>query len=172
METTRVCRSCKRERPFKRFSKFTKNGKEYRRHICHACKQRIERRDPKVRARYNVAQSRQRENNPVRFIWTDSRKTDRKKGRENDLTKEFIEEQISKGCSYCGETELRMTMDRIDNNLGHMQDNVVPACIRCNYIRGTVPYEAWLCLKPGLRRARKQGLFGDWTGQTRQRKTP
>jgi hypothetical protein len=169
MGSTKPCQVCERERPLGRFSKFTKNGKEYRRNICHACKQRIERRDPRVRARYNAAQARQRKNNPVRSIWTDSRKTDRKKNRENDLTKEFIAEQIAKGCSYCGETKIRMTLDRIDNTRGHTMDNVVPACIRCNYVRGNMPYEAWLRLRAGLRKARREGLFGDWTGQVRHK---
>lgn len=102
-----------------------------------------------------------------RWILEDSRGTDRKHGRKNDLTKKHIEEQIAKGCSYCGEKELRMTLDRIDNNEGHTQNNTTPACIRCNYIRRNMPYEAWLCLKPGLRKARKQGLFGDWVGRAR-----
>jgi hypothetical protein len=60
-----------------------------------------------------------------------------------------------------------MTLDRKDNDRGHTQDNVVPACIRCNYIRRHTPYEAWLCMVPGVRRARKEGFFGDWTGRTR-----
>ena len=57
-----------------------------------------------------------------------------------------------------------MSLDRVDNSLGHTKANVIACCIRCNFIRGTMPYEAWRCLIPGVRRAYKLGLFGTWTG--------
>src|SRR5579862_8733161 len=96
--------------------------------------------------------------NVARWIYKDSRQSDRKSGLENDLTKEFIEAAIAGGCTYCGETALRMTLDRIDNARGHTQDNVVAACIRCNYLRRSVPYAAWLVIAPAVRQAREQGL--------------
>lgn len=99
------------------------------------------------------------------WIWRDSRRSDRKHGRLNNLTKQFIADLISSGCIYCGETKLRMTLDRVDNNLGHLQDNVVPCCIRCNYIRRDMPHEAWLFLRAGLREARERAAFGNWTGR-------
>lgn len=100
-------------------------------------------------------------------ICEDSRKSDKKNNRDNDLTKEFIESLIKTGCSYCSETKLRMTLDRINNNLGHLQSNVVSACLRCNLARGDMPYEAWLCLVPGMRMAREKGLFGSWQGRVK-----
>lgn len=103
----------------------------------------------------------------ARFILREARRSDRLRGRTCDLTKEQIESLIAGGCSYCGETGLRMTLDRIDNAEGHTRENVVPACIRCNYARRDMPYEAWLCLVDGMRRARRLGLFGRWTGRTR-----
>jgi len=81
------------------------------------------------------------------------------------MTVEFIQNLISQGCIYCGETTLRMTLDRKDNDLAHVKTNVVPACIRCNYARGNMPYEAWLFLAPGMRAAREAGVFGDWVGR-------
>lgn len=88
--------------------------------------------------------------------------TDRKQGRDCNLTKEFVDEQLCKACTYCGETDLLMTLDRIDNSRGHTTDNVLPACIRCNMFRRDMPFEAWMCLVPGLRLARTQELFGSW----------
>ena len=108
--------------------------------------------------------------NPAKLaqtIITDCKGSDVKHNRENDLTKEFVENMILLGCMYCGETELRITLDRIDNSKGHLEGNVVPACIRCNYARGSMPIEAWECLIPGLTEAREKGLFGDWTGRCR-----
>lgn len=102
-----------------------------------------------------------------KYILQDSRSCDKKKGHENDLTKEYIEAEIAKGCTYCGEERIRITLDRIDNSLGHLENNVLPACIRCNYVRGNMPYEAWLVVASGMERARKQGLFGSWEGRCR-----
>jgi hypothetical protein len=101
----------------------------------------------------------------ARWIMTDSRKADQKHGHVFDLTKDWVADKISQGCEYCGETSLRMTLDRVDNNRGHTKDNVVPACIRCNYIRRDMPYDAWLKVAPGMRQARLAGAFGDWTGR-------
>jgi len=102
-----------------------------------------------------------------KFIYVDSRQADRKASRENDLTKEFILAEIIKGCAYCGEMTIRMTLDRKDNDKGHTQDNVVPACIRCNFTRKNMPYEAWLVIAKGMRQAREAGLFQGWTGRAR-----
>ena len=103
----------------------------------------------------------------ARFILWEARRSDKSRGLCCDLSKEEIETLIANGCSYCGETQLRMTLDRIDNSKGHILSNVVPACIRCNYARRDMPYEAWLCLVEGMKRARELSLFGGWTGRTR-----
>lgn len=103
----------------------------------------------------------------ARFIVEDSRRSDKKASRENDLETEWVNRQIADGCTYCGEQNLRMTLDRIDNTLGHLQSNVVPACIRCNYLRRDMPYQAWQKLVPAIKAAREQNLFGDWTGRCR-----
>lgn len=105
------------------------------------------------------------------FILQDSRGIDRKKGLRNDLTLELIEKKIKRGCSYCGEAKLRMTLDRIDNAKGHSKENVRAACIRCNYARGNMPYAAWLCLVEGMRQARLKGLFGTWIGRLNRPKS-
>lgn len=106
--------------------------------------------------------------NQERWILEDSRRDDRRRrGVENDLDIQFIRDAIKKGCSYCGERQLRMTLDRIDNGLPHTKANVVPACIRCNYTRKNMPYAAWLVIAPKMREARELGLFGTWTGRGR-----
>lgn len=114
--------------------------------------------------------SRTKAEDTWRWILEDSRRSDRCYGRQNNLSREFVESSIKNGCIYCGETQLRMTLDRIDNEKGHTRDNVVPSCIRCNYTRRDIPYEAWLVIAPGMRRAREAGLFGGWTGQVRRQK--
>lgn len=101
-------------------------------------------------------------------IWKDSRQFDRKRGLENDLTVSVVNSLIASPCSYCGEDRLKKTLDRIDNSKGHLQSNVVVACIRCNYLRRDMPYEAWMCIVPGVAKTRASGLFGQWTGEVRK----
>lgn len=71
---------------------------------------------------------------------------------------------IANGCDYCGNHSIRMTMDRIDNSKGHTITNVVPACYRCNMIRGNMPYEAWLNMVPALKDTIEKGLLDGWLG--------
>lgn len=106
------------------------------------------------------------ENTP-RWILEDSRKSDKLKNLLNNMDVVFIANTIQNGCHYCGETKLRMTLDRIDNDKGHTKDNVLPACIRCNYMRRSMPYQAWDHIKTSVRSAKELGLFGDWTGRCR-----
>lgn len=157
-QETRICRIC--EKP-KLLSSFGLTGRlRYRRRVCHSCRTPS---TPKRREIVNKRQrNRRREDVPLAILY-DSRSWDKKKGFEgNDLTIDFIVRSISKGCVYCGEDRLRMTLDRVDGTLAHTQDNVVVCCIRCNYLRGSMPYAAWLHLVPSIKEARDKGLFGDW----------
>lgn len=162
-----ICNKCKK--PKSDFEK--RSDRDTYRKTCKEC--RATRRRERTQNNYKCNKTRissynkdKRKTNPLRFILEDSRRSDKKKGLENDITKEFLESVIDGyGCKYCGETRIRMTLDRIDNSLGHLQSNVIPACIRCNLARGSMPYMAWLHLVPSMREARELGLFGDWNGK-------
>lgn len=171
--STKYCTHCKQEKPVSEFGTRVVNGKRYPTTNCAKCK--YERSKPNRVRRYSendVAYNRDRDarrkqeraagTNLAQYVWEDCRKSDRKRGFENDLDREFIREKLACACSYCGDTETRMTLDRIVNTKGHTKDNVVPACYRCNLIRRDMPYEAWLMLVDALRAARLQGLFGEW----------
>jgi len=96
-------------------------------------------------------------------IFYDSRGNDKKNNRDNNLTVQFIKEKLSVGvCSYCNSNEYKLTLDRIDNKIGHTVDNVVVACVLCNLIRNSMPYEAWLHIVPSVRSAKELGLFDSW----------
>lgn len=168
---TKVCRMCRLPKPLRSFV-FVRPGT--RRSTCIQCRKSTDSQNNFERVRresvkaYERTKERRRAGEDVaRWILVDSRRSDRKKGLQNDLTREWIEQVIASGCCYCGETTLRMTLDRKDNMSGHVRDNLVPACIRCNYARGSMPYAAWLCLVPGVRKARADGLFESWTGRCR-----
>jgi hypothetical protein len=98
---------------------------------------------------------------------SDSRKADRKRSWTSDLTLELVEQLLTLPCSYCGDSKGRMTLDRVDNSIGHLASNLVPACLRCNYVRRDMPYQAWLIVARGMKEANEKGLFGSWWGRAR-----
>jgi len=124
------------------------------------------------RERQKLTNRARRRTHVAECIFVDCRVSDRKKGRDNDLDLEFVRKIIAQPCAYCGETEIRISLDRIDNALGHTKANVIQACERCNYFRRDMPYDAWLVIARAMRRARKKGLFGDWTGGIHRRTNP
>lgn len=168
-----MCQTCKAMKELHEMESFSKSGKIYYRNSCRKCRSIISTRwkitHPQKyqegQAKIMAERSRQRLNleEQDKFIFWDSRGADRRNGLCNDITRELIRELISDGCRYCGEKNIRMTLDRIDNSKGHTKDNVVPACIRCNYIRRDMPYEAWVIIASKIREAREKGLFGEWT---------
>ena len=115
------------------------------------------------RQREKARQDRQNENNRARFLLKDSRKSDKKKGYSNTLTLEHIQEALHQDCTYCGDNTTLMTLDRIDNTIGHTIDNVLPCCYRCNNIRGNMPYAAWIEIVPAVKMVFEKGLFNEWT---------
>jgi hypothetical protein len=174
MSDTKQCTKCKDEYPESDFTTRTRNGRITRSSWCKPCKRQIS-RDKRRAGDWSKPSDEQLElwrlkgiedradvSKRGRFILEDSRKSDRRRGFDNDLTRGAIEKLISRPCSYCEGTGDRMTLDRIDNDIGHTQANVVPACYRCNIVRGSMPYEAWLVLAPSMKVARENGLFGDW----------
>lgn len=86
----------------------------------------------------------------------------KRRGYEFGLTKERYTELILQNCHYCG-VEPNMTftygqgasltdysefkyhgVDRIDNNIGYIEGNVVPCCKICNNSKSTLTLEEWI----------------------------
>lgn len=174
MKLSKTCSGCKVEKNIDEFgTKKGENGAIYAKCYCRPCsnlrrKQYKDSTEVKRRSKANQLKRNKelrKTLRPAQIIVEDSRAQDRLKGYENDLNKAFVEEMIAKPCAFCCDDTTRMTMDRIDNSLGHLQSNVIQACIRCNLTRGNMPYEAWLMVSKGMREAREAGLFGDWKGR-------
>lgn len=89
-----------------------------------------------------------------------------------DLDRDFVKDLIQNGCKYCEAKNIQMSLDRIDNNKGYTRDNVNPSCIRCNHIRGSMPYEAWREIYPSIRRAYELGLLSDWWIDSKRNNKP
>lgn len=116
--------------------------------------------------------SRKNSANRYKWVYTDTKASDLKRGLTFDLTKEQVKTLIETSCTYCGSVELKMTLDRINNSLGHTISNVISSCIRCNYLRRDMPYEAWIELVPHIKAVYERGLFGNWTGGPHKTKNP
>lgn len=153
---------------------FDKTDRGYLYSYCKKCRRkqnllarrkRYQRPDVKLQKSVVNKSRRQDPEKRANIIAIDSKSSDKKHNRQYDLTIDKIKELISKPCSYCEDCTLQMTLDRVNNNIGHIESNVVPACIRCNLIRKAMPYEAWICLLPGLKEALQKDLFGVWLGK-------
>jgi hypothetical protein len=58
------------------------------------------------------------------------------RGLTFDLTLEQFETFWNKPCSYCGSAILTIGLDRIDNKVGYILDNLVSCCWPCNRLKG------------------------------------
>lgn len=79
--------------------------------------------------------SEQRQKDKISKMLSSYRIKDIRKKFENDLTFDWVRDNIFyENCFYCG-TDKKIGCDRIDNSKGHTVDNVVPCCYRCNVVR-------------------------------------
>lgn len=167
----KVCSSCKFPKQVSDFSTRTVVGEKYPMSVCRSCdvlRPKQEKKESWTRRSRErmLRESRDRRGGVDRDKWIvqDAQKSDKKYGRENDLSREFVQDLIRNGCAYCGadKGKVKMTLDRIDNGKGHLKTNVVPACLSCNIMRGTFPYEAWLIVAKAIRHVRSEGLLDGW----------
>jgi hypothetical protein len=181
MTTIRICRECGQEKDLETgfYRTRIRNGVPHYATICKTCRDKqakawqrthpenMRARDARIYAKRKA--SRQNPADRARWVLEDCVRSDRKKGHTNDLTYDFVAAQIARGCIYCGSTD-RVGLDRVNNALGHMQRNVLPACTVCNYFRRDMPFAAWLRIAPVLRQAKEDGLLSGWNPTTRKRR--
>jgi hypothetical protein len=174
-----TCKHCGLSEPEVSFYIKREGNRSYRRFICSTCDIVYRKKYPRKEDAKSQSVKRSRARRKVdrtapelryKYIYTDSRRSDKVHGRENDLDKAFIKSELENGCIYCGDTNSYMTLDRIDNYIGHLKSNVLPACVRCNYIRRDMPALAWAMIVPGVRRARELGYLDGWHCGTRSNK--
>ena len=135
------CNICEIEKP-NTSEFFPRTGKlpplAHLKHTCKVCKSAIQKdkrdgeskQERKIRLNRKVRSSMA---NKGTFRKGSYRAIDKKKGRNNDLTTDFVNESLSKPCIYCGFQSTGL--DRIDNNEGHTMSNCVPCCKECNTAR-------------------------------------
>ena len=130
--THKICCICKCEKPISDFY-FLKTENRLSSYCKYCDSHRKKNLNPKKLIRNKEkAKILYRENKPF-FVLKDYRKYDKKRGFINDLTIEYVSEQLERPCVYCGYPSTGL--DRIENTLGHMRSNCVPCCRECNVAR-------------------------------------
>ena len=167
----KTCSKCKEEKSIENFQQIVKKGRIYHRGACESCRYKMRRwyyeNNPEVWERRKAIENKQRQaarqdkTTRAKFIVRDAKGSDRKKGFDNDLTIEFVQALIQNGCAYCTSQE-KLSLDRIDNTIGHTQNNVQPCCWSCNYIRRDMPWEAWKIVSKAVKEATERGLLQNW----------
>ena len=69
----------------------------------------------------------------------------KRRGHNWDLTKKKFVELWENNCYYCNDAHT-FGIDRIDNNIGYYDSNVVSCCSTCNYAKGTMSTDAFLLM--------------------------
>lgn len=90
--------------------------------------------DPEYLAKRRASGKKYREKNREIGLLNNYKRIDEKRGLTNDLTLEVLFSLVSRPCTYCGDME-KIGRDRINNDEGHSQGNVVPCCPQCNKAR-------------------------------------
>lgn len=85
-----------------------------------------------------------------------------------DMTLDLFGERVGNTCIYCGAepsckikfrpNELYTGLDRLDSSQGYTDDNVVPCCKICNFMKMTLSYEEFL--RHILTIYKHRGLYG------------
>lgn len=67
--------------------------------------------------------------------YMDCRRGAEKRGLLFEITKDRYMKIISSDCFYCGCAPGRTGVDRFDNSIGYIDENVVPSCMSCNRMK-------------------------------------
>jgi len=138
----RICKDCKLPKAIEEFNLHS-HGKETRRRYCSECERE---------------RARQRSHTPHER-WMHSKRRAAKSGQVWNVTFEAFDKLLSKCCHYCG-GQLNGTgcgLDRIDNDEGYVETNVVPCCKQCNIVKNSFfSYDEMMLLAPTLTQIRER----------------
>jgi hypothetical protein len=59
----------------------------------------------------------------------------KKRGLLFELTLDYFKENWNKNCYYCGEVINGIGLDRVDNSIGYIKENIVNCCPMCNRMK-------------------------------------
>jgi hypothetical protein len=100
--------------------------------------------DPEYAERCREAERRYKERHPEQHRFSTYRSVSKRRGLAFDLNMDVFGELVASDCFYCGEPPDPVNgIDRIDNEVGYEEDNVVSCCKRCNWAKGQGTFESF-----------------------------
>ena len=93
------------------------------------------------KAEYAARRAKWRKDNPVRTKFLYAKADAKRRGLEFSVTNEYLHSIWLKGCSYCSKellSEKGISADRLNNDLGYTEANIVPCCGTCNSIKSNI----------------------------------
>lgn len=110
------------------------NGIEYRKRVAATAKEWRKKNPEKMEKQYKDVKL-----NPNRHYYNYKRSAE-VRGLVFEMTQEEAKKFFESDCYYCCEkvTTKLMGIDRVDNNKDYINDNIVPCCAMCNYMKNTL----------------------------------
>lgn len=125
----KTCRLCGESRPIEsfrfdlvRWGKHRQYSKRYRRHECASCRKKVA---------HEYART------PIGKFST-YRRDAKRRGIEFSITPELFKSKWGKPCFYCGGDISLIGLDRVNNDLGYVDGNVVSCCRACNAMKSAM----------------------------------
>lgn len=107
-------------------------------------------KDRKNDLRYRIAQDQRRDvaDRTPQMRFNRAKRNAKRRGLEFSIPFSFFQRHLQKPCFYCGELKIEQSgwMDRIDNAVGYIKKNILPACALCNYLRNDLPIDFFMNL--------------------------
>lgn len=120
----------------------------------------------KLQAKYQSKITNKKQNLPlshVKKLFYYVNRRSRNTGLSSNISLEQISTLLKQNCYYCEESDItKLGLDRIDNNLGYLLNNVNTCCTTCNLLRRNIPYEAWIIMSKEMKCIREKGLLQNW----------
>lgn len=124
---------------------------------CKACSKEAHR---KWLINYSRSRTKPEFDGPLTKRFGDYRRAAERRGYKWELSKDQFKSLIKQNCHYCGcapKTEFSLAkvktpenilvyngVDRKDNLLGYTVDNCIPACVTCNRMKMSLPYQEFV----------------------------
>jgi hypothetical protein len=72
---------------------------------------------------------------PLEKCWRSIKSSSKSRDKDFEIEKDFAYSLFVKNCVYCGSNKTPHSLDRINNKMGYVRNNVVPCCTRCNIMK-------------------------------------
>lgn len=126
------CKTCNQEKSILEFS-FQNKGKNIRRNSCKVCLKEYDRSYNKSSVGQRVR--REYDSSPQRQFYMYKLAAKRRNHFFNLTFEEFVSFQ-NKDCFYCGTSLDKISLDRDNNKIGYVLENLIPCCSQCNFLKG------------------------------------